>query len=137
MERSDQQVTREGEKLDVQIPQHSGETHIDQDDSASNSNLYDVCISRPKRDTIENKKHPKGLLMVKSGNKEEMGPGGLGEGLQTKKQRRSGATRSTSNQQSLRGETMVAMGQRNFYTMVKPLEGQVCPRHKPPGPNPL
>jgi hypothetical protein len=130
MGRSDQQATGEGEKLDVQIPQPSGETYIDQDGSASNSNLYDVCISHPQRNTTKNKNHPKGLPMARSGNKEKMGPGGLGEGLQTKMQRRTGATRPTSNQRSLRGETLVVMGQRNIYPMGKPLEGQVCPRHK-------
>jgi hypothetical protein len=48
--------------------------------------------------------------MVRSGNKEKMGPGGLGEGLQDKMQRRIGATRPTSNQRSLWGETLVVMG---------------------------
>ena len=49
LERSAQQAIGEGEKLDVQIPQPSGETDTDQDGSASNSNLYDVHFSRPQK----------------------------------------------------------------------------------------
>jgi hypothetical protein len=64
-----------------------------------------------------------------------MGPGGLGEGLQTKMQRRHGVTRPTSNQQSLPSETLVEMGQRNIITMGKHMEGQVCPGHQQPGSN--
>jgi hypothetical protein len=108
--RISQQAIGEGEKLDVQIPQPCEETCIDQDDSASNSNLYDVHISFPQRNNTKNKGHPKGLPMVRSGNKEKMGLGGLGEGLQAKMKRRIGPTRPTSNQQSLWGETLVAMG---------------------------
>jgi hypothetical protein len=116
--------------MDIQIPQPCRETSTDQDGSASNSNLYDVCISHPQRNTTKNKDHPKGLRMERSENKEKMGPGGLGKILQAKMQRRTRATRPTSNQRILWGETLVAMGQRNLYPVGKPLEGQVCPRHK-------
>jgi hypothetical protein len=68
--------------------------------------------------------------MERSGNKEKMGPGGLGEGLQTKKKRWPQAARPICNQRHIRGETLMAMGQRNFYIMGKPLEGQVCLGHK-------
>jgi hypothetical protein len=61
-----------------------------------------------------------------------MGPSGLGEGLQTKMQKSHGVIRPTSNQQSLRDETLVEMGQRKIITMGKPLEGQVCPGHQRP-----
>jgi hypothetical protein len=63
-------------------------------------------------------------------NKKKMGPGGLGEGLQTKMQRRPRVTRPTSNEQSLWGETLVEMGQINIITMGKPMEGQVFPGHQ-------
>ena len=52
----------------------------------------------------------KGLPMARSGNKEKMGPGGLGDDLQAKMQTRTKATRSRSNQQILRGETLVVAG---------------------------
>jgi hypothetical protein len=65
--RSDQQTTGGGEKLDLQIPQPCGETSPDQSGSASNSNLYDVGVSRSQRNTTKNKSHPKGLPMARSG----------------------------------------------------------------------
>jgi hypothetical protein len=63
MERSGQQAIGEGEKLDLQIPQPSGETYPDQSGSASNSDLYDVSVSHSQRNTPKNKIHPKGLPM--------------------------------------------------------------------------
>jgi hypothetical protein len=43
---SDQQTTGEGEKLDLQIPQPSGETYYDQSDSTNNFDLYDISVPR-------------------------------------------------------------------------------------------
>jgi hypothetical protein len=130
MGRSDQQATGEGEKLDLQIPQPSGETYPDQSGFASNSDLYDVSVSLSQRNTPKNKSHPKGIPMARSRKQEKMGPCGLGEGLQTKMQRRLGVTRPTSNQRSLRGETLVEMGQRKVNTVGNPMEGQVCLGHQ-------
>jgi hypothetical protein len=65
--RNDQQTTGEGEKLDLQIPQPSGETYPDQSGSAINSNLYDVSVSHSQRNTTKNNSYPKGLPMVRSG----------------------------------------------------------------------
>jgi hypothetical protein len=79
--RNNQQVTRVSEKLDVQIPQPSRKTYSDQVFFARNSDLYDVHFPNPQGDTTKNKNRPKGLPVVRSGNKEKMGPGGLGEGL--------------------------------------------------------
>jgi hypothetical protein len=79
--RNNQQITVAGKNLDVQIPQPSGKTYSDQVCFEGNSNLYDVCFPHLQGDTTKNKSHPKGLPMVRSGNKEKMGPGGLGEGL--------------------------------------------------------
>jgi hypothetical protein len=59
-----------------------------------------------------------------------MGLGGLGDGLQTKMQRRLGVTIPTSNQRSLRGETLVEMGQRKIIIVGNPLEGRVFPIHQ-------
>ena len=81
MGRSDQQATGEGKKLDVQIPQPIQKTYPNQFGFASNPNLYDVYFPNPQGDTTKNKNHPKELPMERSGNKEKMGPGGLGEGL--------------------------------------------------------
>jgi hypothetical protein len=33
------------------------------------------------------------------------------------------------------GKTLVALGQRNFYTLGKPMEGKVCPGHSRQGQN--
>ena len=71
MGRSDQQTTGEGEKLDLHIPQPSGETYPDQSGSASNSELYDVSVSHSQRNTPKNKNHPKGIPMARSGKKEK------------------------------------------------------------------
>jgi hypothetical protein len=67
MRRSDQQTIGKGEKLDLQIPQPSRETYPDQSGSTSNSDLYDVSVSRSQRNTPKNKSHPKGLPMARSG----------------------------------------------------------------------
>jgi hypothetical protein len=130
MGKSDQQDTREGENFDLQIPQPCGETCPNQSSSTSNSDLYDASVSRSQRNTPKNKIHPNGIPMARSGKKEKMVPYGLGEGLKTKMQRRPGVTRPTSNQRSLRGETLVEMGQRKINIVGNPLEGQVCPRHQ-------
>jgi hypothetical protein len=61
-----------------------------------------------------------------------MGPCGMGKGLQTQIQRRLGVTRPTGNQRSLRGETLVEMGQRKGNTVGNPLEGEVCLGHQRP-----
>jgi hypothetical protein len=75
--------------------------------------------------------------MARCGNNEKMGPGGLGESLQAKKKRRLGDARSTNDQQCICGETMVALGQRNYNTLGKPMEGKVCTGHSQSGHNPL
>jgi hypothetical protein len=71
MGRSDQQTIGEGEKLDLQIPQPSGDTYPDQSGSTSNSDLYDVSVSFSQMNRPKNKSHPKGLTMARSGKKEK------------------------------------------------------------------
>jgi hypothetical protein len=66
MGRSDQQTIGEGEKLDLQIPEPSGETYPNQSGSTSNFHLYDVNVYHSQRNTTKNKRHPKGLPMARS-----------------------------------------------------------------------
>jgi hypothetical protein len=79
--RNSQQATRPGKRLDVQVPQPSQKTYPNQVSFASYPNFYDVIIPHLQGDYTKNKNHTKGILVARSGNKEKMGIGGLGESM--------------------------------------------------------
>jgi hypothetical protein len=76
-----QQSTRLGKKLDVQIPQPSRKTYPNKVGFSSYPNLYDVSFPSPQGDSTKNKNHTKGIPVARSGNKEKMGIGGMGEDM--------------------------------------------------------
>jgi hypothetical protein len=79
--RNSRQATRPGKKLDVQIPQPSLKTNPNQVSFSSYPNLYDANFPNTQGDSTKNKNHTKGIIVVRSGNKEKMGTIVLGEGL--------------------------------------------------------
>jgi hypothetical protein len=116
--------------LDIQSSKLGRKAYPHQNSSISNYDAYDVSVSNPQRTTTKDKSHPKIFPMARRRKQKEMDPGGLGQGMQTKNQRRPGVTRPTGNQRGLRGKALVEMGKRQIGAMGKHMEGQVCPEHQ-------